>query len=213
MDERAGRNCAPAAEIGPAFPLTLHPVVMPFPENFGEPPKSRQRLVHHRIGVGGGVGAGFSEHEVHSTGTDKKARVDCLVEHPLQGDLGEAALGFRIAAAHIAVNARKPDLLEVAGTALRRAILRHPEICPEEGASFVDGDGMAANLDVGIVACVRQAQRIFVPTNRAYRVPYADEPGLADLRRESAFEIGSQIEVTLLFRAAIAVLAVDCVDR
>jgi hypothetical protein len=44
-------------------------------------------------------------------------------------------------------------------------------------------------------------------------VSHADKPGLADLRRESAFEIGSQIDITLLFRAAIAVLAVDCVDR
>jgi hypothetical protein len=97
----------------PASILTLHPVVTSFPENFGEPPKSRQRLVHHRIGVGGGVGAGFSEHEVHPARTDKKARVDCLVEHPLKGYLGEAALGFRIAAAHIGVTG-KPDLLEVA---------------------------------------------------------------------------------------------------
>src|SRR5262245_8945471 len=211
MDERARRNCTRAAEIGPAFPLTFRPVVLPFPENFGKPPKSRQRLVHHCIGVGGGIGAGFSEHDVHPAGTDKKTRVDCLVEHPLKGYLGEAALRFRIAAPHIAVHTRKPDLLEVAGAALRQAILRHPEICPEEGASFVDGDGLAADLDVRIIACVRQTQRVFVPANRAHRVPYADKPGLADLRRESAFEIGSQIEITLLFLAAMAVLAVDCV--
>src|SRR5215475_8354833 len=129
MDERARRNFTRAAEIGPAFPLTFRPFVLPFPENFGNPPKSRQRLVHHCIGVGGGIGAGFSEHDVHPAGTDKKTRVDCLVEHPLKGYLGEAALRFRIAAPHIAVHTRKPDLLEVAGAALRQAILRHPEIC------------------------------------------------------------------------------------
>jgi hypothetical protein len=69
--------------------------------------------------VGDGVGPAPAEHEIHAPWDNEKTSGDGLLEHPAQCDLGEAALGLRVATADIAVNARKPDLLEVARAAVR----------------------------------------------------------------------------------------------
>ena len=66
-----------------------------------------------------GVGPAPAEHEIHAPWDNEKTSGDGLLEHPAQCDLGEAALGLRVATADIAVNARKPDLLEVARAAVR----------------------------------------------------------------------------------------------
>ena len=71
------------------------------------------------MGVGNGISTASTEHEIHTSGNDEKTGTDGLLEHPAQCDLGEAALGLRVATADIAVNARKPDLLEVARAAVR----------------------------------------------------------------------------------------------
>ncbi|MGB8236062.1 MAG: hypothetical protein WCF35_09445, partial [Pseudolabrys sp.] len=107
------------AQVGPALPLLPGPVVMPLQENFGQPPKPGQRIVHLGMRVGDGVGPAPAEYEIHAPWDNEKTSGDGLLEHPAQCDLGEAALGLRVATADIAVNARKPDLLEVARAAVR----------------------------------------------------------------------------------------------
>ena len=119
VDERAWRDGAPPAQVGPALPLLPGPVVMPLQENFGQPPKPGQRIVHLGMRVGDGVGPAPAEYEIHAPWDNEKTSGDGLLEHPAQCDLGEAALGLRVATADIAVNARKPDLLEVARAAVR----------------------------------------------------------------------------------------------
>jgi hypothetical protein len=37
-------------------------------------------------------------------------------------------------------------------------------------------------------------QRIFIPADRAYSVPHADKPRLANPRRKRAFKVGGEIE-------------------
>ena len=70
---------------------------------------------------------------------------------------------------------------------------------------------MPADLDVGIVASKGQLQRVFVPADRAYRVPDADKPRLSNPCRKRALEVGGKIEIALLLGASIPTPAVDCV--
>src|SRR5437870_11376542 len=101
--------------------------------------------MHRRVSIGNRVGATFAKHQIHASGADQKAGGDGLFEHPLESNLGEATLGLRIPATDIAMNTRKPNLLEVPWAAVWRLAFRHPEVRAEERAAFVDGDGMAAD--------------------------------------------------------------------
>jgi hypothetical protein len=47
VDERLWPDGAPLAKMWPALPFLLRPIVVPLPENFGEPPEPLQRLMHH----------------------------------------------------------------------------------------------------------------------------------------------------------------------
>jgi len=72
--------------------------------------------MHGRLRVWRHVAAaGLARMRFICAGIDHKAGGDRLLEHPLQCDLGQTALGLRIAAADVAVLANKPDLLEVLG--------------------------------------------------------------------------------------------------
>src|SRR5262249_17093276 len=102
---------------------------------------------------------------IHASGIDHKTGHHGLLEHPLECNLGKAALGFRITAADIFMNARKPDLLEIQWSALWWRAFRHPEVRTEEGAAFGGCERGATNLEVGIVTGVRQPQRIFIPAD------------------------------------------------
>ncbi|MGB9313479.1 MAG: hypothetical protein WCB62_00450, partial [Pseudolabrys sp.] len=62
---------------------------------------------------------------------------------------------------------------------------------------------MPADLDVGIVASKGRLQRVFVPADRAYRVPDADKPRLSNPCRKRALEVGGKIEIALLLGASI----------
>jgi hypothetical protein len=90
--------------------------------------------MHLRMGIGDGISAAPAEHQIHASGNDKRAGTDGLLEHPAQRNLGKARLGFWIAPADIAVNARKPDLLEVARAAVRGRIFRNPQVRSEMAA-------------------------------------------------------------------------------
>src|SRR6185295_18107236 len=168
--------------------------------------------MHLRMGVGNGISTASTEHEIHTSGNDEKTGTDGLLEHPAERNLGKAAFGFRIAATDIAVNAWEPDLLEIARTAIRRRVLRNPEIGPEKGPAFVDGDRVTADFDIGVVARKRQLQWVFIPADRTYGVPNADKPRLADPRRKCALEVGGQIEVALFFSTAMTAPTVDRMD-
>src|SRR5262245_29733705 len=153
--------------------------------------------MHHRIGVGNGVATVLAEKKVHTLRIYEKTGADGFLEHPAKSDLGETAFGFRIAAADIAVNTGKPDLLEVAGAAARRQAFRDPEICPEKRPPLVDCDRLAADIDVGIVARVGKPQRIFIPADRADGIPDTDKPGFADPCRKRVLEVGGKSEIAL----------------
>ena len=92
-----------------------------------------------------------------------------LAYHPLQCDRGQPGFIFGIASADVAMDARKPDLLDVG----RRLVA--PEILHEIGAAFVEGDGMAHDLDRRIVLGVGQDFLVPRPADRAHGVPQAEE--------------------------------------
>ena len=62
----------------------------------------------------------FTEDDRHPMVVDHQPSSLCFVEHPLQRDLGQPALGFGIAASDVSVRSRKPKLLQVARDHYRR---------------------------------------------------------------------------------------------
>src|SRR5215475_546687 len=213
VDQRIRRDRARASQIWPTLPFLLDPVVVPLPKDLGEPPQPLERLVHLRIGIRNGVGTALAQHEIHTARIDQKTSRHGLLEHPLERNLGEAALGLRITAADVPMDPWKPDLSKIRWTALRWRTLRHPEIRTEKSAALVDRDSVAPNLNITIVGRIRQTQRIFVPADRTHSIPHTNKPRLADLRRKSALEVICQGEIPFFCWAATATLAVNRVDR
>src|SRR5258708_240665 len=108
-------------------------------------------------------------------------------------------------ATHVAMCPHKPDLLDVNRPADGRRRGLSPKMVAEEGATFIDGDGVTAKLNVGVVGDVRQLQRILKPADRTYRVPHADKPWLAIGAAHCGFELSGELAVLLkLFLTAIS---------
>src|SRR6476659_11114429 len=80
VDQRVWRDGASPAEVGPPLPLLPGPIVVTLPQNFGQPPKSGQRLMHLRTGIGDGISAGSTEHEGHAPGNHEKPGGQGLLE-------------------------------------------------------------------------------------------------------------------------------------
>jgi hypothetical protein len=62
---------------------------MALPDNLGEPPEPRQRIMQRRIWIRNRVATtALAENKVHLARIDEKASRDGLLEHPLQRYLG-----------------------------------------------------------------------------------------------------------------------------
>src|SRR4029078_2620407 len=68
VDQRVWRGGAAPPKLGPPPPLLPGPIVVTLPQNFGQPPKSGQRLMHLRMVIGDGICAGSTEQEIHAYG-------------------------------------------------------------------------------------------------------------------------------------------------
>src|SRR5947209_4223005 len=72
--------------------------------------------------------------------------------------------------------------------------LWYPAVLSEEGAAFVQGNGVAADFDARIVGGVRQLQRVGNPADRIHGVPNTHEVNRAGPARERLLETLRQIE-------------------
>jgi hypothetical protein len=75
----------------------------------------------------------------------------CFLQHPFKSDFGEPALCFWIATADIAMDARKPDLLEIRRPAIN---FRMPKVGAEERPPLINRDSVTPDLNVGAIVAV-----------------------------------------------------------
>jgi hypothetical protein len=110
-------------------------------------------------------------------------------------------LCFRVAAADVAVDAGKPNLLQVFWTAVSCWRIGLPQISAEKRPTFIDRSGMTSDRDVGVVGGIREFQGIFDPSDRIDGVPNADEVWSADDSAKRRAEVLGELErsTALLF--------------
>src|SRR5229473_7913354 len=103
-----------------------------------------------------------------------------FLHHPIKRDLRQRTFAFRISTPHVAVHACKPDLLQVLRPARSsRSFGQSPKMIPEKCSMFVYCYCVAPNFYVGIICNEGQLERICYPSDRAHRVPDANEPRVA----------------------------------
>src|SRR5437660_368944 len=110
------------------------------------------------------------------------------------------------------MDAGKPYLLQVPRPALGWASFRNPQIRSEKRSSLVDRNRVAADLDIGIIGRIRKPQRVFVPPDRAYRVPHTDEPWRASACCKGVLELLCKLEICLFLCGASAIRPFDVLD-
>ena len=123
---------------------------------------------------------------------EKRHSCRCRIKHAQLKRFGVSR--FWVAATHIRMNSRKPDLLHILLSVIRRA----KEILAEERPALIYGHCMPDNLEVGIVRRrrKREVNSVINPAHRANRIPYAHEVRFT-LAREGLFEISRDREVDL----------------
>src|SRR5437763_1286309 len=139
---RARWNGATTMIVHSSLFLARLPIEMLLRHVFGQMPRSRQGFVCSSKRIGRNVRSDTRPRKdlVALRFVYGEARRRGLVQHPFERDLGEAALGFAITAAHIAMNAGKPHLLQILRAVLPLLrIWRHaPQMVAEECAALVD---------------------------------------------------------------------------
>src|SRR5690606_17026958 len=120
---------------------------------------------------------------------DQETVCDRLVNNPLQRELCDPALAFRVAAADIGMYAGEPNLLNVLGLtslAAERVWLDPLRLCPQvwtkHPPTFVNSQCMAKDFHIRVGLCegqllhTRDVQTIRTRhNNRTHGIPEADE--------------------------------------
>ena len=148
-----------------------------FRKDLGWPPFPGQGLVH-AVGPRRPLDRGLFQHIANRARSDFQTGPCGLTEHPQEGRAPQAALDFGIAAADIAVDSRKPHFAHILAPFLR---LR-PSILSEEGAAFIQGNGLSHDFDTGIARGVGITDGFPNPAQRRNGVPEAEEPDVDGAR-------------------------------
>src|SRR5207244_9656846 len=122
----------------------------------------------------------------------------CFLNHPMESNLGQSAVFFRITTTYVTMHASKPDLSQILRTSRACRIFRHPpQMVSKECAMLIDRDSMSADLYVGIVGNKGKLQRVIDPPHGTDRVPDPDEPWSALRPGHCILESASEFEVAL----------------
>src|SRR5216683_2862602 len=176
--------------------------------DLGKPPRARQRLMHAAVRIR--LDEAFSTVTYHRRSplfVHQEVEGHGFVDHPLQRDLRQAALELWVTAAHVAMDAGKPDLLQVLWTSFLRRCRRPPKVGSEERAAFVYRYRMPPVRDERIVRAVGESELMLDPAHGTDRIPDPDQMGPAsthgvegfaklacELERHRSLALGRQID-------------------
>src|SRR5437016_2391953 len=119
---------------------------------FSKVPQASQRLVRDSVLIARNImrPSRHPEYLILSRIIDQQSVSSCFFEHPCEWNLRQTGFSFRVTAAHVAMDTREPDLLEIFRSP-GLCQIGNPELSTEKRASFVDRDGMTSHFDIHVV--------------------------------------------------------------